>query len=48
MSADPGFYVNRSYSYNALKDFDSAKNDALFAKQHGAQIPDDLAKNLGL
>ena len=48
MSPDPTFYLNRSYSYNGLKDLDAAKKDALFAKQHGAQIPNDLAKSLGL
>jgi len=48
MSPDPTFYLNRSYSYNGLKDLDAAKKDALFAKQHGAEIPNDLAKSLGL
>jgi tetratricopeptide (TPR) repeat protein len=48
MSPDPTFYLNRSYSYIGLKDFDAAKKDALFAKQHGAQIPNDLAKSVGL
>jgi tetratricopeptide (TPR) repeat protein len=48
MNPDPVFYLNRSYSYNGLKDLDAAKKDALFAKQHGAQIPDDLKRVLGL
>jgi protein O-mannosyl-transferase len=48
MSPDPSFYLSRSYSYNGLKDLDAAKKDALFAKQHGAEIPNDLAKSLGL
>jgi len=48
MSPDPTFYLNRSYSYSGLKDLEAAKKDALFAKEHGAQIPGDLAKTLGL
>jgi len=48
MNPDPAFYLNRSYSYNGLKDLDAAKKDALYAQQHGAQIPDDLKKSLGL
>jgi len=48
MNPDPVFYLSRAYSYNGLKDIDAAKKDALFAKQHGAQIPPDLAKSLGL
>ena len=48
MNPDPTFYLNRSYSYNGLKNLEAAKKDALFAKQHGAQIPADLAKSLGL
>jgi len=48
MNPDPLFYLSRAYSYNGLKDIDAAKKDALFAKQHGAQIPPDLAKSLGL
>jgi tetratricopeptide (TPR) repeat protein len=48
MNPDAMFYLNRAYSYNGLKDLDAAKKDALFAKQHGAQVPDDLAKSIGL
>jgi len=48
MKPDPIFYICRSYSYNGLKNIEAAKRDALFAKEHGAQIPDDLAKSLGL
>jgi hypothetical protein len=48
MNPDAMFYLNRAYSYNGLKNIDAAKKDAIFAKQHGAQIPDDLAKSLGL
>lgn len=48
MNPDPVFYLSRSYSYNGLKDLESAKKDALFAKQHGVQIPEDFAKTLGI
>ena len=48
MNPDPVFYLNRSYSYNGLKELESARKDALFAKQHGIQIPGDLAKSLGI
>jgi len=48
MNPDAIFYLNRAYSYNGLKDLDAARKDAAFAKQHGAQIPNDLARSLGL
>ena len=48
MNPDPIFYLNRSYSYNGLKELGSARKDALFAKQHGTPIPGDLAKSLGI
>jgi tetratricopeptide (TPR) repeat protein len=48
MIADPSFYLNRSYSYNGLKNLEAAKKDALFAKEHGIQIPEDYAKSLGI
>jgi tetratricopeptide (TPR) repeat protein len=48
MTPDPAFYLNRAFAYSALKDFESAKKDALFAKQNGVQIPADLAKTLGM
>ena len=48
ITPDPSFYLNRSYSYNGLKNMEAAKNDALFAKQHGIQIPEDYAKSLGI
>jgi hypothetical protein len=32
---DPHFYLNRSYCYNGLNDKESAKKDALIAKQSG-------------
>lgn len=48
LSRDPGFYLTRSYSYNALKDLEAARRDALAAKQGGAQVPDDYARTLGI
>jgi tetratricopeptide (TPR) repeat protein len=42
------FYLNRSYSYNGLKNTEAAKQDALKAKQLGLQIPADYAKSLGI
>ncbi len=45
---DPSFYLNRAISYNALKNTDAAKQDALKAKQNGVAIPADLAKSLGI
>ena len=48
LNPDPVFYLNRAYSYYGLKDFVSAKRDAMFAKQHGIQIPGDFAKVVGM
>lgn len=42
------FYLNRSYSYNALKNLEMAKQDALKAKQGGIKVPDDYARSLGI
>jgi len=44
----PEFYLNRSYAYNALKNPEAAKRDALAAKQAGLKIPDDYARSLGI
>jgi len=48
MNPAPEFYLSRSYSYNALKDIEAAKRDALKAKQGGFKIPDDYARSLGI
>ena len=48
LSRDPTFYLNRSYSFNALKDLEAAQRDALAAKQGGAQIPDEYAARMGI
>ena len=45
---EPVFYLNRSYSYNGLKNADAARNDALLAKQKGVQLPDDYARSLSI
>ena len=47
-SPEAVFYLNRSYSYNSLKNTEMAKRDALIAKQGGAQIPVEYAKALGI
>ena len=45
---DPHFYLNRAYCYRNLKDIESARKDALIAKQAGLEIDSDLAKSLGI
>ena len=45
---DPHFYLNRAYCYRSLQDIQSARNDALIAKQGGLAIEADLAKSLGI
>ena len=45
---DPHFYLNRAYCYRDLKDIESARKDALVAKQGGLVIDADLAKSLGM
>jgi len=45
---DPHFYLNRSYCYNSLNDKESAKKDALIARQGGLEIEIDLARSLGI
>jgi tetratricopeptide (TPR) repeat protein len=45
---DPHFYLNRAYCYRDLKDLESARKDALIAKQGGLVIDADLAKSLGI
>jgi tetratricopeptide (TPR) repeat protein len=45
---DPHFYLNRAYCYNGLKDIESARKDALIARQGGLEIDADLAKALGI
>lgn len=48
LKPDPHFYLNRSYCYNALKDIESARRDALIAKQAGLPIDAAYAKSLGI
>jgi protein O-mannosyl-transferase len=48
LSSNAVFYLNRSYAYNSLKNIESAKRDALVAKQKGAQIPAEYARFLGI
>lgn len=50
ISIDPQalYYLNRSYSYNALGKVNEARNDALTARQGGMQIPAEYAAKLGL
>ena len=45
---NPVFYLNRSYAYNAFKNMEQAKKDALTARQGGAKIPDEYATSLGI
>src|SRR5687768_17102781 len=45
---DPHFYINRAYCHRDLKDFESARKDALTAKQGGLAIDAELARSLGL
>ncbi len=42
------YYLNRSYSYNALKDLDKARQDVNKARQLGTQIPPAYLQALGL
>jgi tetratricopeptide (TPR) repeat protein len=42
------FYLNRSYSYNALNNKEAAKQDALAAKQRGMILPVEYAQSLGI
>ena len=51
ISASPGngiFFLNRSYSYNALGNLPRAKSDALKAKENGTAIPPSYAQMLGI
>lgn len=45
---DPRYYLNRAYCYRDLNDLESARKDALIAKQGGVQIDAELAKSLGI
>jgi len=45
---DPHFFINRAYCHRDLKDFESARKDALTAKQGGLAIDAELARSLGL
>jgi tetratricopeptide (TPR) repeat protein len=47
-SADPHFYMNRSYAYFGLKNIEQAKADALVAKQGGITIEANYARSLGI
>ena len=42
------FYLNRSYAYNGLNDKESAKRDAIQAKQKGANVDPAYAASLGI
>ena len=48
MTGSPVYFLNRSYSYNGLKNMEQARADALTAKQKGIKIPDDYARTLGI
>ena len=48
LQPQPVFYLNRSYSYNALKNTAQARNDALFAMQNGVQIPTEYTALLNI
>lgn len=43
-----GYYLNRSYSYNALQDLPRAREDAQRAAQLGAEVPPAYLKMIGL
>jgi tetratricopeptide (TPR) repeat protein len=45
---DPHFYLNRSYCYYGLKNFEQAKKDALAAKQGGIELDPAYAKELSI
>jgi tetratricopeptide (TPR) repeat protein len=42
------YYLNRSYSYNALKETDKARQDALKARELGHQVPPAYLQYLGI
>ena len=48
LNAAPVYFLNRSYSYTALKNLDAGRKDALAARQGGIQIPIEYAKSLGI
>ena len=45
---DPHYYLNRAYCYEAMKEFEFARRDALKAKAAGLSIDANLAKSLGI
>jgi tetratricopeptide (TPR) repeat protein len=48
LKPEPVFYLNRSYSYNGLKNAEAARSDALLAKEKGVQLPDEYARSLSI
>lgn len=45
---DPHFYLNRAYCFRALKNIESARRDALKAREGGLTIEPELAVSLGI
>ena len=48
INPQPIYFLNRSYSWNALGKMDEARKDALFAKQNGLNVPAGYAARLGI
>ena len=44
----PIYFLNRSFSWNALGKMDEAKKDALYARQNGVEVPPSFAARLGI
>ncbi len=47
LNPKPMFFLNRSYSYNALGKLDQARADALEAKRRGMQVPEPYLRKVG-
>lgn len=45
---DPHFYLNRAYCFRALRNIESARTDALRAREGGLTIEPELATSLGI
>lgn len=48
LNPSPAYFLNRSYSWNAVGKLDEAKRDAEKAKQMGLSLPEAYARSLGL
>jgi tetratricopeptide (TPR) repeat protein len=48
LNNSPVYYLNRSFSWNAMGNLDKAREDALLAKQRGLALPPSYASRLGI